>query len=179
MPRLITLRVLHCLCLYLILCFPTDALGITQNAAFDFDRDNKLDLTVYRPSESKWYIFQSQSQSIRYEIFGVQTDRIVPGDYDGDGKADVAVFRPTDMTWYILRSSDGFQYIQWGINGDLPFTGDFDGDGKTDLVVIRTAPDNLMTWHILRSQLGYTFLTYGEVGDVRSRQVAVHRYISQ
>ena len=58
----------------------------TQKTPFDFDGDNKTDLTVYRPSSSYWYIFQSQTQTARSEAFGVSTDRIVPGDYDGIGK---------------------------------------------------------------------------------------------
>ncbi len=154
---------------FLLCAVSTQAQTATHKTPFDFDGDNKTDLTVYRPSTSAWYIFQSQTQTSRSEIFGVSTDRIVPGDYDGDGKDDLAVFRPTDMTWYIQQSRDGFRYQQWGLSGDLPFAADYDGDGRTDLVVIRTGPDNLLTWHILRSTAGYTYLTYGNVGDIPVR----------
>ncbi len=162
-------HLLVCLGFCLASTLVTQGQTATHKTPFDFDGDNKTDMAVYRPSNSAWYIFQSQTQTSRSEPFGISTDRIVPGDYDGDGKDDLAVFRPTDMTWYIMQSRDGFRYQQWGLSGDLPFAGDYDGDGKTDLVVIRTGLDNQMTWHILRSTAGYTTLTYGAVGDIPVR----------
>jgi hypothetical protein len=76
-------------------CISAEAQTCQHRKYLDFDCDNKADHTVYRPSDSNWYILQS-TNGARVENFGVATDRLTPGDYDGDGKTDVAVFRITE-----------------------------------------------------------------------------------
>ncbi|MBS1794329.1 MAG: VCBS repeat-containing protein [Acidobacteria bacterium] len=107
----------------------------------DFDGDGKSDLSVFRPSDSIWYLNRSTGgfAAVRY---GLSTDRIVPGDYDGDHKADLAVWRPNadpnNPDFYVLRSSTNtLQGVSWGLPNDLPFAADFDGDGKDDYGVWR------------------------------------------
>jgi uncharacterized delta-60 repeat protein len=113
---------------------------------FDYDGDGKSDVSVFRPSDSTWYL-QNSSNGFSAVRFGIGTDKIVPADYDGDGKTDVAVFR--GGTWYILNSSNNsFIAVSFGDATDKPTPDDYDGDGKADISVYR--PSN-GTWYRLNS----------------------------
>lgn len=116
----------------------------SQATSFDFDGDDRSDISVFRPSDGGWYLNRS-SAGFGAVHFGVLTDQLTPADYDGDGKADIAVFR--NGTWYWLNSSNGtFGARQWGIAGDLPLPADYTGDGGDDLTVYRDG-----TWWTLNS----------------------------
>ena len=148
----------------------TDAQGVgiinDEDRAYvaDFDRDLKTDFSVFRPSEGIWYISQSTSGVTKYQQFGTNGDKIVPGDYDGDGVADLSIFRPSNGTWFIERSSD-FALVQvaWGLASDLPVQADYDGDGKTDVAVFRPSTG---VWYVRRSSdLTLQAVAFGANGD--------------
>lgn len=113
----------------------------------DYDGDNKTDFAVWRPGApgvAAWYIFQSQTNTVRAELFGQTGDepRVV-GDYDGDGKADLVVYRSganlgDQSTWFYRTTAGGPVFGRvWGQNGDFPAPGDYDGDGKRDFGIQR------------------------------------------
>ena len=95
----------------------------------DFDGDGKADFTLQRRADisvvssntpGMFYILTSSGQ-LRFEYFGLASDRIVPGDYDGDGKYDVAQYRPSNGYWFPIASSGvNIWPTQWGASTDLP-----------------------------------------------------------
>jgi YVTN family beta-propeller protein len=115
----------------------------------DFDGNGVSDISVWRPSNGRWYI---RDQGV--ESWGRAGDIPVPGDYNGDDTTDLAVWRSSNGRWYI---KDIASHV-WGIPGDIPVPGDYDGDGTTDIAVWR--PSN-GRWYI-RGQGGYN---WGVEGD--------------
>ena len=123
----------------------------------DFDGDNKTDFAILRrnangANESSWYVLNSLNTSTTQQLFGNDTDVIVPGDYIGDTKADIAVWRASEGAWYISQGSrTAFTRVLWGSSADVPVPADYDGDGKTDIAVWRAAS---ATWYIRQSSTG-------------------------
>jgi uncharacterized repeat protein (TIGR01451 family) len=131
----------------------------------DFDGDGKTDISVFRPSDTNWYVLRSSSQNFQTTQWGLSNDKLAPGDYDGDGKTDFAVFRPSNTTWYILQSTNNtLAALQWGLSTDIPVAGDYDGDGKADIAVWRPSDGN---WYVFRSSNQTSLIVnFGQNGDV-------------
>lgn len=105
---------------------------------FDFDGDNKADISRWRNSSNSWQIKQSSDGNLTNLSIGSASSAAAPGDYDGDGITDRAVFNAG--VWTIKRSSDGTTYtVSFGTSGDKPMIGDYDGDGKSDPAVFRAS----------------------------------------
>lgn len=114
---------------------------------FDFDGDERADISVFRASTGFWWLNRSD-QGVTGTQFGISTDKIVPADYDGDGKTDMAVYR--DGLWLWLDSSTGtFRQAGWGIAADTPQPADYSGDGRAELTVFRAG-----TWFVYNIATG-------------------------
>ncbi len=138
-------------------------LNPTARTLFDFDGDSRADISVFRPSENKWYISRSSDGQITQTIFAVNGDIPAQADFDGDGKTDIAVFRPSTGDWWYISSIDGGQKLtHWGASGDIPRPSDFDGDGKADFIVYRAAENN---WYRLGSTGAVSIINFGVAGD--------------
>jgi subtilisin family serine protease len=128
------------------------ALQAIIKTPFDFDGDDRADVSVFRPSAGAWYILNSSNGAFIGQQFGQNGDRIVPADFDGDGKTDFGVFRPSNGGWYWLNSGNGtLSATTFGVSSDLPVTGDVDGDGKADIGVYRPSAGG---WFGLLSSTG-------------------------
>jgi hypothetical protein len=134
------------------------------SACFDFDGDNKTDVSIFRPSVGQWWYLKSSNGGNGAYAFGNSSDKLAVGDYTGDGKSDIAFWRPSNGFWYILRSEDSsFFSFPFGTSGDAPVAADFDGDGKTDPTVFRPSTG---TWYISKSTGGTQILGFGVNGDI-------------
>lgn len=126
---------------------------------FDYDNDDRTDVSVFRPSNGTWYLRRSTAGNTEIQ-FGQQGDIIAPGDYDGDGRTDVAIFRPSsNYSWYIQRSRDGFYAAQFGQNGDKIAPGDYDSDGRTEIAVVRPSTGHVYYLNVSTGASGGVFLT--------------------
>jgi len=94
----------------------------------DFDGNGTSDVSVWRPTNSFWYI-----KDIQRVGFGMPGDIPVSGDYNGDGTTDIAIFRPSTAMWAV---KDQFR-LYYGLTGDIPVPGDYDGNGTTDVAIYR------------------------------------------
>jgi len=94
----------------------------------DFDGNGTSDVSVWRPTNSFWYI-----KDIQRTGFGMPGDIPVSGDYNGDGTTDIAIFRPSTAMWAV---KDQFR-LYYGLTGDIPVPGDYDGNGTTDVAIYR------------------------------------------
>ena len=137
--------------------------AVPQSTLFDYDGDGRADVSVFRPSENKWYIFRSSDNQILQPIFAIAGDIPTPADFDGDGKTDIGIFRPSTGDWWYLSSVDGGQKnFQWGASGDIPRPSDFDGDGKADFIVYRASENN---WYRFGTTAGISVVNFGFAGD--------------
>jgi uncharacterized delta-60 repeat protein len=135
----------------------------TAKTLFDYDGDGKADISVFRPSENKWYVLRSSDLGITQTIFAVAGDLPVPSDYDGDGKTDTAVYRPSTGAWWYQSSINNAQVnVNFGQSGDIPRPSDIDGDGKTDFVLFRPANGN---WYRLSATGQTSIINFGIAED--------------
>ena len=134
----------------------------TTRAPFDYDGDNKTDLSIFRPGLGQWWYNRSSDGGNAAVTFGSSTDKIVPADYTGDQKTDFAFYRAGQ--WFILRSEDfSFFAFPLGTSTDVPVPADYDGDGKADVAVYRPSTN---TWFINKSTGGTDIIGFGTGGDV-------------
>jgi hypothetical protein len=130
--------------------------------AADFDRDDKADIALFRPSSSVWYSLDSITGNARATHWGVSTDIPIAGDLDQDGRTDLTVFRPETGTWYINSSKPPYGLIafQWGVSGDIP---QIYRDGAISFAtVFRPSEGN---WYI-RNVYGFQTIRFGMAGDI-------------
>ncbi len=138
--------------------------ALVRVTPFDFDGDGRADVSVFRPSEGRWYILQSADLTLRQVNFAIAGDIPAPADFDGDGKTDVAIYRPSNGDWWSISSISGMQINgSFGQTGGIPLPSDFSGDGRADYIVFRPANNN---WFRINSANGQpNSPNFGAPGD--------------
>lgn len=121
-------------------------------ALCDFNAIGTTDYSVYRPSNSKWYVDGGAE-----DVWGTNADIAVPADYAGTGQAQFAIWRPSNGTWYVYPQGGPIQ--QYGTGGDIPVPGDYLGAGHAQYAVFR--PSN-GKWYIY----GGSTIQWGTNGDI-------------
>lgn len=137
-------------------------LAQVNSKRFDFDGDNRADVSLFRPSDGVWYVSKSTG-GYGTVGWGLNGDKPVSADYDGDGRSDSAVFR--NGVWWLLLSATNTMYgVGFGFAGDIPVPANFDSDSKADLAVFRPSTGE---WFWTRSSDGaYTSARFGLAGDI-------------
>ncbi|MEZ5427038.1 MAG: FG-GAP-like repeat-containing protein [Pyrinomonadaceae bacterium] len=137
--------------------------SVPQQKLFDYDGDGLSDVSVFRPSENRWYLFLSSTSSVSEKVFAISGDIPAPADFDGDGKTDLAIFRPSTGDWWYLSSVNNAQIqTHWGQPADIPRPSDFDGDGRADFVIFRPGENN---WYRFGSTGQVSVVNFGSSGD--------------
>lgn len=130
----------------------------------------KSDFAIYRwwtimtSGGTQWWIWQSNSQSVRVDVLGILPLRLTPGDYDGDGAVDIGGFDSMAGLFRIYESrTKTLTAYAWGMEGDIPLQGDFDGDDVADVAIWRPSDG---TFWIRRSTDGTAWaVQLGMTGD--------------
>ncbi len=131
---------------------------------FDYDGDNRTDLSIFRPAVGEWWYLRSSDGQNRAFQFGNSLDKIVPADYTGDEKTDIAFYEPTTNFGFVLRSEDSTYYgFIFGTFFDVPVSADYDGDGEADVAVFRPSTRE---WFISKSTGGTIITQFGSAGDL-------------
>jgi FG-GAP-like repeat/Calx-beta domain len=149
----------------------TAMITVVNRAPYDFDSDNKTDISVFRPSTTPyatWFIWRSLANSGWNGAWGSNGDVPVAADYDGDKLTDFAVFRPSTGWWYVWRSLTQSELsMQWGtVAGDLPVPADYDGDGIDDIAIYRPTATGSVWWIWQSTTNTGISRTWGVSGDV-------------
>ncbi len=137
--------------------------NVAVRTMFDYDGDGRADVSVFRPTENRWYVFRSSDGAVSQQVFAVAGDKPVPADFDGDGKTDIAIFRQNGDWWSLSSSNNAQITANLGNSNDIKLPSDFDGDGRSDYIIFR--PSNNF-WYRLSSSTGTSSnVTFGLSGD--------------
>ncbi len=137
----------------------------TPGTLFDYDGDRKADVSIFRPSNRRWYILQSQS-GFRSQSLPIGNHRPTPADFDGDGKTDLSGYEtqaPTTLSWLSSSPPIDFYSVRFGLPDDIPLPADHTGDRRADAVVFR--PSN-STWYRRISDSTFVSTPFGTTGDL-------------
>ena len=102
----------------------------------DWDGDGTVTVGVYRPSESTFYLRNSNTPGPADIVvpFLTSGDTPLAGDWDGDGVDTIGIHNSGNATFYLRNSNTSGPpnlAVGFGGFGDKPVVGDWDGDGKT------------------------------------------------
>jgi hypothetical protein len=147
-----------------------DVSPVLSRSSADRDRDGRTDISVFRPSDGKWYTYESANDRMQVVKWGMDGDIPVVGDYSTlAGYTDYCVFRPSTGVWYkadIFDLTSATTIAQYGLAGDIPVSGHFTGEGNSaDFAVFRPADGNWYFRSLFSSGVPRQ-LHFGQAGDI-------------
>lgn len=128
--------------------------GITSQGTklADYDRDEKTDIAVLRPSNSTVYAIGSNIGVLTYQSgeASFEIKRVLP---ETDGcHLPFFYWKSGNITgsqaFFVRTNGTARQQTQWGLLGDIPVGGDYDFDTCVDMTVYRPSEG---IWYILQS----------------------------
>ena len=141
----------------------------------DWDGDSESTPGVYRQSDGRVYLRNSNTQGIGdlWFYFGNPGDVPIAGDWDGDGVDTISVFRPATNQFFVINElgKDGgglgaADYsFTFGNPGDVPFSGDWDGDGVDGVALHRESTGQVFFRNSLSTGVAEASTVYGDPGD--------------
>ncbi len=142
----------------------------------DWDGDSETTPGVYRQSDGRIYLRNSNTQGIGdlWFYFGNPGDVPLAGDWNGDGVDTISVFRPATNEFFIINElgKDGgglgaADYsFTFGDAGDVPFSGDWDGNGIDGVALHRESTGQVFTRNSLSTGVAEASTAYGNPGDM-------------
>jgi uncharacterized delta-60 repeat protein len=137
----------------------------------DYDRDERTDYAVLRPSNSTLYVLNNQGAITAYNSGepGFEVRRVIPEIDNCNSSAPFVYYRwngniEGSSAGFVRNNGAGSRAVtQFGVIGDIPVGGDYDGNGCTDFTVFR--PQN-GTWYILTNpERQFRAVQFGQNGD--------------
>jgi hypothetical protein len=138
----------------------------------DWNHDGSKTIGVFRPSEGRWYLRNSNSPGAPDAgvfQYGIPTDIPVVGDWNDDGTDTFGVFRAREGRWYLTNHFDSGiaeGVFQYGAPDDIPVVGDWNNDGGDTLGVFRPRVGRWYLTNRLDSGVAEAVFQYGSPGDV-------------
>ncbi len=145
---------------------PSDIQSAFDAVPADYDGDGKTDFAV--KFNSAWFIYQSQTNSVKRLSLQCESGVLTPADFSGDGYADPGcIYMQPDVTYiwsFVSNQNNQRTDFRWGFgpNNDLPVPDDYDNDGHTDFAIYRSG----QWWIYPSSNLQPYVVNFGLGGDI-------------
>ncbi len=141
----------------------------------DWNGDSEKTPGVYRQSDGRIYLRNSNTQGIAdsFFFFGNPDDVPIAGDWDGDGVDTISVFRPATNQFFIINelgaNGGGLGAADYsftfGDEGDIPLSGDWDGDGVDGIAMYRPSTGEFFWRNALSTGAADGSRFFGDIGD--------------
>ncbi|HSJ70533.1 MAG TPA: fasciclin domain-containing protein [Acidimicrobiia bacterium] len=141
----------------------------------DWNGDSEMTPGVYRQSDGRIYLRNSNTQGIAdlFFFFGNPDDVPIAGDWDGDGVDTISVFRPATNEFFIINelgaNGGGLGAADYsftfGDEGDIPLSGDWDGDGVDGIAMYRASTGEFFWRNALSTGAADGSRYFGDIGD--------------
>jgi hypothetical protein len=127
----------------------------------DYDGDGRTDVSVFRPSDGKWYIYYSATEQMGIYTYGTQGDIPVSASRT-NGTNQPTLFRPSTGEWFGYHHSNP-TVKTWGMAGDIPLSETFGGESASVYTVFRPSDG---TWYMSDHIGTPRYYRFGLAGDV-------------